>query len=137
MIAALLGKTGEEITGRGYNISDDRLQHNISVSSQSLQRAGLSGKKTKDPRQVLSEVSALVLGAMAGAMLPASAIRRLVLLDGFLSYSAALLATMINPKITDYIGAPSGNFFTCFTKKCSNHCRCCGRVPHPQFTDCD
>lgn len=103
MIAAFLGKTGEEVTGRGSNISDDRLQHKIAVINQSLQRAGLSGKKTKDPLQVLSEVGALELGAMAGAILAAGASRKLVLLDGFLSYSAALLATMINPKITDYI----------------------------------
>ena len=52
---------------------------------------------------MLSEVGALELGAMAGAILAAGAMRKPVLLDGFLSYSAALLASTINPEIIAYM----------------------------------
>lgn len=103
MIAAILGKTAEEVAGRGSNISDERLKHKIKVINQSLQRAGLNGHKNQDPLKVLSEVGALELGAMAGAILSAGVKHKPVLLDGFLSYSAALLATLIDPEITDYI----------------------------------
>lgn len=102
IIAALLGKPAEEVVGRGSNISDQRLQHKIAVVNASLQRAGFRGKKMTDPLQVLSEVGALELGAMAGAILAAGAMRRPVLLDGFLSYSAALLASTIKPGILEY-----------------------------------
>ena len=103
IIAAILGKTGEEVAGRGSNISDERLKHKIAVINKSLDRAGFSGKKNNDALTVLSEVGALELGAMAGAILAAGAMRKPVLLDGFLSYSAALLASTINPEIIAYM----------------------------------
>lgn len=103
MIAAILGKSAKEVVGRGSNISDQRLQHKIEVVDASLKRAGLWGHRTNDPLQILSQVGALELGAMAGAMLAAGAAGKPVLLDGFLSYSAALLAKTVQPQITDYI----------------------------------
>lgn len=103
IIAALLGKTGEEVVGRGSNISDQRLRHKVDVVNASLKRAGFAGKKNTDPLKILSEVGALELGAMAGAMLSAGAMHKPVLLDGFLSYSAALLAKTIQPGIIDYM----------------------------------
>lgn len=103
IIGALLGKSGEEVVGRGSNISDQRLKHKVAVVNASLKRAGFAGKKNRDPLKVLSEVGALELGAMAGAMLSAGASGKPVLLDGFLSYSAALLAKTIQPGIIDYM----------------------------------
>lgn len=103
MIAALLGKSGAEVVGRGSNISDERLAHKVDVVNASLARAGLAGKRSTDPLKVLSEVGALELGAMAGTMLSAGVMHRPVLLDGFLSYSAALLANTIQPGLTDYM----------------------------------
>ncbi|WP_267201058.1 nicotinate-nucleotide--dimethylbenzimidazole phosphoribosyltransferase [Limosilactobacillus kribbianus] len=103
IIAAILGKSGEEVVGRGSNISDERLKHKVEVVDASLQRAGFFGHQTTDALKVLSEVGALELGAMAGAMLSAGAMGKPVLLDGFLSYSAALLANTICPGITAYM----------------------------------
>lgn len=104
IIAALLGKSGQQVVGRGSNISDKRLAHKIEVVNASLQRAGLDNKEgNQDPLKVLSEVGALELGAMAGAMLAAGARHKPVLLDGFLSYSAALLANTIQPGLTNYM----------------------------------
>lgn len=103
MIAALLNKSGEEVVGRGSNISNQRLKHKVAVVNDSLRRAGFTGAKATDPLKVLSEVGALELGAMAGAMLAAGAMHKPVLLDGFLSYSAALLANIIKPGLTDYM----------------------------------
>ena len=103
IIAAILGKDGKEVVGRGSNISDERLAHKIEVVNASLKRAGLKNLRDPDPIQVLSEVGALELGAMAGAMLAAGAMNKPVLLDGFLSYSAALLANSIKPSIVNYM----------------------------------
>jgi nicotinate-nucleotide--dimethylbenzimidazole phosphoribosyltransferase len=103
MIAALLGKPAETVVGRGSNISDERLQHKVDVVNKSLHRAGFAGEEAPDPLRVLSEVGALELGAMAGAMIAAGAMHKPVLLDGFLSYSAALLANAIKPGLTAYM----------------------------------
>lgn len=103
IIAAILGKTGEEVAGRGSNISDKRLKHKVDVINGSLTRAGFKQKKTNDALKILSEVGAYELGAMAGAILAAGTMKKPVLLDGFLSYSAALLANLLLPGITDYM----------------------------------
>ena len=103
IIAALLNKSAAEVVGRGSNISDKRLKHKVDVVNSSLERAGLKEKESPDPITVLSEVGALELGAMAGAMLSAGAMNKPVLLDGFLSYSAALLANSIKPGVVNYM----------------------------------
>lgn len=103
IIAALLNKSAAEVVGRGSNISDKRLKHKVDVVNSSLERAGLKEKELPDPITVLSEVGALELGAMAGAMLSAGAMNKPVLLDGFLSYSAALLANSIKPGVVNYM----------------------------------
>ncbi|MDW5473914.1 nicotinate-nucleotide--dimethylbenzimidazole phosphoribosyltransferase [Limosilactobacillus reuteri] len=103
IIAALLGKDGAEVVGRGSNISDKRMAHKVDVVNASLVRAGLKDKRNPDPLRVLSEVGALELGAMAGTMLAAGAMNKPVLLDGFLSYSAALLANTIKPGLVNYM----------------------------------
>ncbi|GGI62579.1 nicotinate-nucleotide--dimethylbenzimidazole phosphoribosyltransferase [Limosilactobacillus caviae] len=103
IVAAALGKTGEEVAGRGSNISDERLKHKIDVINRSLARAGFTNRKINDALEILSEVGAYELGAMAGAILAAGVMHKPVLLDGFLSYSAALLANLIVPGITDYM----------------------------------
>ncbi|MBB1079442.1 nicotinate-nucleotide--dimethylbenzimidazole phosphoribosyltransferase [Limosilactobacillus sp. STM2_1] len=103
IVAAVLGKTGEEVAGRGSNISDERLKHKVDVINRSLARAGFTNQKIDDALKILSEVGAYELGAMAGAILAAGAMHKPVLLDGFLSYSAALLANLMVPGITDYM----------------------------------
>jgi nicotinate-nucleotide--dimethylbenzimidazole phosphoribosyltransferase len=45
----------------------------------------------------------LEIGAMAGAMLEAAARRRLVVVDGYISAAAALLAVSINPLVREYM----------------------------------
>lgn len=102
IIAALLNRPAKDVVGRGSNISDQRLQHKVEVVDASLARAGFTNGCT-DPLRVLSEVGALELGAMTGAILGAGMMQKPVLLDGFLSYSAALLAKTFVPAITDYM----------------------------------
>lgn len=102
MIAAFLKQPAAAVVGRGSNISDQRLVHKINVVDASLKRAGLD-HGSGDPLRVLSEVGALEIGAMAGAMLAAAQKQRPVLLDGFLTYAAALLAERLEPGVRDYM----------------------------------
>ncbi|MDY2795377.1 nicotinate-nucleotide--dimethylbenzimidazole phosphoribosyltransferase [Peptostreptococcus porci] len=56
-----------------------------------------------DGIEVLSKVGGFEIGGMVGVILGCSANRIPVVLDGFISYSAALLAYKINPKCKEYI----------------------------------
>lgn len=54
------------------------------------------------PLDVLSEFGGLEIAMMAGAALGGAARRRLVLVDGFISSTAALVAARIAPSVLDY-----------------------------------
>ena len=102
IIAALLQLPGEKVVGKGSNISDKRLQHKIKVVDQSLQRAHLSTSQL-DPFEVLRQVGSFEIGSMSGAIIAAAATGIPVLIDGFLSYAATLLAQRIVTGVTNYV----------------------------------
>ena len=57
----------------------------------------------EDAIDILSKVGGFEIGGMAGVILGCSANRIPVVLDGFISYAAALLAYKINPKTREYM----------------------------------
>ncbi|WP_276753832.1 nicotinate-nucleotide--dimethylbenzimidazole phosphoribosyltransferase [Limosilactobacillus ingluviei] len=103
MMATILHRSAGEMVGRGSKISDQRLIHKTAVVEQALRRAGFTTTKTPEPLQILQEVGAYELGAMAGAMLGTAEAGKPLVLDGFLSYAALLLAREINPRVMDYV----------------------------------
>lgn len=54
------------------------------------------------PREVLAEFAGLEIAMMAGAVLGAAAVRRPVIVDGFIAGAAALAAVRIAPEAADY-----------------------------------
>ncbi|WP_180871270.1 nicotinate-nucleotide--dimethylbenzimidazole phosphoribosyltransferase [Lactobacillus sp. 3B(2020)] len=103
MMAAILHRPAADLVGRGSKISDQRLVHKIDVVSQALQRANLDNKTTVDPIEILRQVGAYELGAMAGTMLGTAEAGKPFILDGFLSYAALLLARQINADVMNYV----------------------------------
>jgi nicotinate-nucleotide--dimethylbenzimidazole phosphoribosyltransferase len=55
-----------------------------------------------DPLEVLSQFGGCEIAMMAGALLGAAALRRIVIIDGFISSAAALLAIRVRPEALDY-----------------------------------
>lgn len=55
-----------------------------------------------EPREVLAQFGGLEIAMMAGAILGAGACRRPVLVDGFISTTAALAAIRLQPAVADY-----------------------------------
>ncbi len=55
------------------------------------------------PVDVLAKIGGFEIGYLAGVMLGAAKSRTLVVLDGFISTSAALVAAAINPTVTQYM----------------------------------
>jgi len=100
IFAALSGKTAAEVTGRGTGLSDEQLAHKIDV----IKRAMAVNKPNRtQPLQVLAKVGGFEIGGLAGVMLGAAAKRIPVVIDGFISGAAALIAVGLAPQIKDYL----------------------------------
>lgn len=100
--AAICGISPEEATGRGTNISEERLEKKISVVRQALE---INRPNPLDGIDVLSKVGGFELGCIAGIILGSAAHRICVILDGFNTGAAALIAAVLAPKSKDYLMA--------------------------------
>jgi nicotinate-nucleotide--dimethylbenzimidazole phosphoribosyltransferase len=100
IVAAISGRPVAEVTGRGTGVDDQTLRHKIAVIDAALTSRGVAGRP---PLEILAEVGGFEIGALAGVILAAAARRIPVLLDGFISGAAALLATELCPQARDYI----------------------------------
>ncbi len=100
IFAAISGKKVEEVTGRGTGLSDEQLAHKIDVIKRAL---AVNKPDPSKPLDVLAKVGGFEIGGLAGVMLGAAAKRIPVVIDGFISGAAALVATALAPRIKDYI----------------------------------
>ncbi len=104
--SAILSVIGEfdpmEVTGIGANLPLEKVKHKATVIREAIE----NNKPNKDdPIDVLSKVGGLEIGAMAGVMIAGAANNTPVVIDGFISSAAALLAITIEPKVKDYLFA--------------------------------
>ena len=100
IVACICGLTPAQATGRGTNISDDRLKLKISVVEQVL---AVNQPNPADGLDVLQKVGGFELGCIAGIILGAAANRAFVVLDGFNTGAAALIASTLCPTVRDYL----------------------------------
>ncbi len=100
--AVFCGLTPEQATGRGTNISDERLKVKIAVVRQALE---INQPSSTDGLDVLMKVGGFELGCIAGIILGAAASHSLVILDGFNTGAAALIAQALCPASCDYLMA--------------------------------
>ena len=100
IVAAFLGLTPEEVTGRGANISDARLAHKIEIVRRAL---SVNRPDPHDGLDVLAKVGGFELGCIAGIILGAAARHMLVILDGANTTSAALIAHALAPDCAHYL----------------------------------
>ena len=100
-VAALLtGKSVAELVGRGTGADDAMLARKTAVIEKALE---LHHPDSADPIDVLSKVGGFELGALAGVFLASAANRVPVLIDGYISGAAALLARAFCPACVDYM----------------------------------
>ncbi len=100
IFAALTGRTAKEVTGRGTGLSDEQLAHKIAVIERALK---LNKPDPKKPLDVLAKVGGSEIGGLAGVMLGAAARHIPVVIDGFISGAAALIAVGLAPLLKDYL----------------------------------
>lgn len=100
VVSVLLGKDPKEVTGKGAGLSDEGLLRKQQVIRTAIQR---NRPDPKDPLDVLAKVGGLDIGGLAGVFLGGAMYRIPVVMDGFISAAAALVACRIEPKVSDYI----------------------------------
>ena len=98
--AVLTGKTAAEVTGRGTGLDDAQMQHKIEVINRAL---AVNKPEAAKPLEVLAKVGGLEIGGLAGVMLGAASRRVPVMIDGFISGAAALIAAGLCPRCKDYM----------------------------------
>ncbi len=100
--AAVTGRAVEEVTGRGTGIDDDALGRKIRVIEEAV---ATHRPDRSDGLDVLSKVGGFEIGGLAGVILGAAARRIPVVIDGFVSGAAALIAAILCPQVKPYLFA--------------------------------
>lgn len=95
--ALLLGFPAAEVCGRGTGLDDEQYAHKVEVVSQIVARHG----EAADPMAVLAAAGGLEIAALVGVVLGCAAHRVPVVIDGFITGSAALVAAAISPDSVD------------------------------------
>jgi nicotinate-nucleotide--dimethylbenzimidazole phosphoribosyltransferase len=90
----------KDVTGRGTGIDDEALENKIRVIEQAIK---INAPDPKDAIDVLSKVGGFEIGGLAGVILAAAAKRIPVVIDGFISGAAALIAFGLSSKTKDYM----------------------------------
>jgi len=100
IIAVITKAPVEKVTGRGTGIDDSKLKHKIKIIEKALET---NRPDPNDPIDVLSKVGGFEIGGLMGIILAGASHRIPVVIDGFISGAAALLATEMEPKVKNYL----------------------------------
>ncbi|MGH3034822.1 MAG: nicotinate-nucleotide--dimethylbenzimidazole phosphoribosyltransferase [Gaiellaceae bacterium] len=96
--AALLPAAPEAVCGRGTGLDDEGLARKIAVVRRAL---AVNEPDPGDPLAVLSSLGGFEIGVLVGVTLGAAARRLPVVLDGFITAAAALVAARMAPSAVD------------------------------------
>lgn len=100
ILSVLGGYTPGESTGRGTQINDQVFAKKVDAIGRALE---VNKPDPKDAIDVLAKVGGLEIGGLAGVILGAASRRVPVLIDGFISTAAAIIAASIEPKSRNYM----------------------------------
>jgi nicotinate-nucleotide--dimethylbenzimidazole phosphoribosyltransferase len=100
LTCSLLGLQPAGVVGRGTGIADDVLARKVAVVTDALT---LHHPDPRDPIGALAAVGGLEIAALVGCALEAARHRVPVVLDGFVTNAAALVATRLDPTLRDYL----------------------------------
>jgi nicotinate-nucleotide--dimethylbenzimidazole phosphoribosyltransferase len=100
LAAAFTGARPEQVTGRGTGIDDLVLGRKTEAVRRAL---AVNAPDRSDPLGVVAAVGGFEIAGLAGVILGSAAERIPVVLDGFISGAAALVAVRINPHAAAYL----------------------------------
>jgi len=99
---ALTGAAATEATGRGTGVTTEAHARKIAIV-QAIGARHFGAQSTASPLEVLRCVGGLEIAAMTGMMLAGASHRMVVVVDGFISTAAAVLAVALVPSVRGYL----------------------------------
>lgn len=100
IVAAITGKEVRKVTGRGTGVDDSTFENKVKIIERALE---VNKPDPNDPLDVLAKVGGFEIGGLAGVILAGAKNRIPVVIDGFISGGAALIATGLAPMAKDYL----------------------------------
>jgi len=98
--SVMTGLPVTQVTGRGTGVDDAGLAHKIKIIEQALR---VNQPDANDALDVLRKVGGLEIAGLAGVMIAAASRRVPVVVDGFISTAAAMIAVGLAPSVRDYL----------------------------------
>jgi len=98
--AVFTGKPIQDVTGRGTGIDDATYIRKVNVIQKAIE---VNKPNPKDPIDVLAKVGGFEIGGLVGVTLAGVANKIPVVIDGFISTAAGLIAVEMKPEVKDYI----------------------------------
>jgi nicotinate-nucleotide--dimethylbenzimidazole phosphoribosyltransferase len=98
--AVLTGLPVARVTGRGTGIDEKGLRRKIDIIERAI---AINAVNAGDPLGVLAKVGGLEIAGLVGVILGAAARRVPVVIDGFISSTAALVAFHLLPTVKPYL----------------------------------
>ena len=98
--AVLTGDSPARIAGRGTGVDDEGFVRKISVIETAI---SVNKPDPKDGLDILAKVGGFDIGGLTGVILGAAAHNKAVMLDGFISTAAAMIAVSIAPEVKPYL----------------------------------
>jgi nicotinate-nucleotide--dimethylbenzimidazole phosphoribosyltransferase len=96
IVAVLTSRPAAAVTGRGTGLDDPGVARKVAVIEAAIAR---HRPDPDDPIGVLAAIGGFEIGALVGAILAAAATHVPVVLDGFITAAAALVATRLAPDL--------------------------------------
>ena len=103
VICALTGLDPRSVVGRGTGVDDAGLERKIDAVSRALDVNARS--IAAGPLETLAAVGGLEIAGLTGVILESAERRKPVIIDGFISGAAALVAAEVEPAVTGYLVA--------------------------------
>jgi len=100
IVAALTGTPVRDVTGRGTGIDEAGWQRKVALIERAIH---VNQPNPSDPLDVLRKVGGYEIAGLVGVILGSAAHRVPVIVDGFISGAAALIATELCPPVRDYL----------------------------------
>lgn len=98
--AVLTDESVDAVTGHGTGIDEESRQEKVETIEQALD---VTDPDPDDPLSVLRCVGGYEIGGLVGVTLAAASHRIPVVVDGFITGAAALVAVAIDPRVDDYL----------------------------------
>lgn len=100
ILSVIAGISPAQVVGRGTGIDDEGLKRKVTAIETAI---AVNQPDKNDGLDILAKVGGYEIAGLAGVILAAAKHHVPVMVDGFISTSAALIASVLNPKTKQYM----------------------------------